>query len=312
MYSKEQLKALMAKHPSVRADVQELVARIIDKYYSLIVEQLGNIPPQNSPVNLVMCCVDDSGSMQSRETSGESKMTNGQLVEKGYNTLIEALKGSTAQYRTMVSTRAFNNGLVHSFVRLLDAPRFTHRPTEWATPLYRSALIGMVVLLIKSAILLEDSGIRSSLTLLVMSDGVNYADESFGAGEVATLAASMFKSQHIKFQFIGIGVSHPEAPDYDKLFASMGVPGDSIHTARKDNHAFRRLFGEVTTSIEQHGNGGGGGEMLGGPADTGGRIVEVTEELGELPGYPGARDGNTLDMPRDAQGWPQGNFGGWA
>jgi hypothetical protein len=304
MHSKEQMKALMANHPGVRPGVLGLVERIIDRYYEGIVEQLGAVAPQNSPVNLVMASIDDSGSM--------TLEANGELVQRGYNTLITGLQKSTAQHRTMVGTRLFNSGVVHSFVRLLDTPPLVLKPTQWGTPLFQSALVGMVVLLVKSAILLEQSSIRSSTTLLLVSDGFNeQTQDGFTADDVKALATSMRASQQIRHQFIGIGVSHPFAPDYNELFAAMGVPKEFIHTALKDAHSLRQLFGEVTTSIEQHGSSGGvGAEMM--RPENGGGVVEVTEELGELPGYPGAHDGNTQDMPPGTPPWPQNSFGGWA
>lgn len=305
MKSTQEFCALVTRRWPVSAPLKmrDFVLQVIRENSAKIKEMVGEITGISTSPTIMHIVQDDSASLLTvvdlpaadlEELMLEQAATNADLLRMVYNELVlPAFAQSNIWPKLMIGTDRMNAGPLHGFLPFGDLHNSDQLPRldssnyqilrQTRTQLNDRMIEGLVALLLKALILLEEDGANSKMVLALISDG--YDQHSlYTAVQAKALHTVMGQFPGLEFMSFALGVSCPAKPDYRQMFGKMGIPRERIRTIGESASTIRRLGGAVTTGIigfSQTGRVGGFGEA--GDMDT-------TLQINPLP----TTDGRTL------------------
>jgi hypothetical protein len=197
-------------------------------------------PGVGQEVLLVAILVDDSGSIA----------LNLDEIHLGYERMLEALRGESANADVQVHIRALNHGVLAPYtplVRLGGLASLGYDGSRLApqTPLFLQTLLTLGTVTAKAQ---EEEARGASVRTftLIISDAEDNASKNVTAGQVRVVVTDMlqFATNHI---VAGMGVG--ERVDFYEVFGSMGIPRNWIFSAGASTDALASMFNVISESL---------------------------------------------------------------
>lgn len=186
-----------------------------------------------SEVVLVTQMPDDSGSIR---FAG-----NADLVRKGHNAVIDALKATKQKDGILAHTRYLNGNVLFPYRKLDEAVRMDSKnydPNQ-GTPLYDQSVVLLGTVLAKWKEF-QDVGVPCRTITLIITDGADMHSRG-GPQEVRALVQDMLRKEvHI---IAAMGIEDPDAPtDFKTVFKDMGIRDEFILTPKNNPSEIRKAF----------------------------------------------------------------------
>ncbi len=223
---------------------EEAVDTLVDNLDNVALQGCTGVDVDLIPtddVTLVVPVLDASESMLDNE--------NYKAVIDGFNTMIEAFKGSKKAESILLSTWLFNTTpqLLFGFTPSLSVPELTEAEYHpfGATALYDALLFAMTGLVAYGQ-KLRDNGVRTKCIITAFSDGENNSSQA-EAHEIKKVAQSLLAQEIYILAYAGFVGYLGFSPEEQARI--VGFP--SVIEANATQSEIRRIFGQVSASIIQ-------------------------------------------------------------